>query len=363
MKIHQRKIVFIDENIPLLAASLKEYADVTTFSGRTLTNSELVSSQCEILFTRSQTKLNEDLLKNTKVMLAGTATSGTDHVDLEYLYKSGIQFIPSPGSNANSVAEYFVYSVLKWALENQFDLKRKIVGIIGFGNIGKIVAEYSQRLGMKVIINDPPLFDADYNFPEQFQYMELNEVIEKSDIITNHVPLNYNKKYPTFNLIDSYFINQIKPNSLFVHASRGKVVDEVSLKKRVINQEISLAIDVWQDEPNFDCELARMSILATPHIAGYSYEGKIRGSIILADKFEEYTKLKLDRSIFDEAMKYYQPLSKSKFKDHKLIFELLKQNRKLSSDSQNLLELCGSFNPKEGFDSLRKNYPKRHESL
>lgn len=358
-------VVFVDENIHLLGEVLAPYAEVISYKGRDLVNDDLKKSGCSILFIRSQTRINEDLLAGSAVRLVGTATSGTDHVDSEYLSSAGIEFISAPGSNANSVAEYVVYAALKWIDISSRNTSKQTAGVIGYGHIGKLAARYFNQMGMQVLINDPPLLEAGFYFPAEFIYSSKGEILSKADIVTNHVPLTHEGKHATLNLIDDSGINSIKEGSLFVHSSRGKVVNEAALKHRVLSGELYAAVDVWQNEPEFDTELADRSILATPHIAGYSFEGKIRGSKILAEAFAHRTKIDVDMSLIDEALSMYLNREIEKFDDLNALRHKLKHSRKLDEDTLELRELhLESIKLRHrGFDLLRKNYPKRHETI
>ncbi len=204
-----KQIILVDENIPLLAEALRPCGKITGYSGRELSKHELIKSSCSSLFVRSTTKIDSTLIEGTSVKFIGTATSGIDHVDVEYLKINNITFTFAPGSNANSVAEYVVYSILKWRSLIQSEIENKTIGIVGFGNIGKIVARYSNYMGMKILVNDPPLKDSGCDFPEYVEYTGLDELIARSDIITNHVPLTIVGSYPTHNLFNEQNIKLI----------------------------------------------------------------------------------------------------------------------------------------------------------
>ncbi|MDQ1265955.1 MAG: erythronate-4-phosphate dehydrogenase, partial [Bacteroidota bacterium] len=282
---------FIDSNIPLLAETLGSCVDICRFTGRGLSAKELIEGNCKYLFVRSTTKVNRELLDNTPVRFVGTATSGIDHIDSSFLESNRIAFADAPGSNANSVAEYVVFSILKWSLYKGIDLKGKSIGIIGYGNVGKIVGSYADNMKLKVFVNDPPLHDAGFEFPDYCKYSELSE-ISSCNIITNHVPLTNGGLYPTINLLDEKFITDMPNDSLFIHASRGGVADEDALLERMLKKEISGAIDVWYNEPLINSELAGLSIIATPHVAGYSRDGKLRGTLRMAQAFERHSGIK-----------------------------------------------------------------------
>jgi erythronate-4-phosphate dehydrogenase len=356
-------VIFTDENIPFLNKAFKNCGKVIGFIGRTLSNHDLIENKCRYLIVRSTIKVNEDLLRNTNVEFVGTTTSGSDHIDKEYLKQKGILFADAIGSNANSVAEYVIYSILKWLKLNKLTLMDKTIGIIGFGNVGQLVAKYSHYLGLNIFVNDPPLKDEKYSFPNFTHYEEIDEIIHNSDIVTNHVPITNLTIYPTVNLINSKRIKKIKLNSLFIHASRCGVVDEIELLKRIKNNELTAIVDVWKNEPDFNIELAKESLISTPHVAGHSYNGKLKGALMvgqfLIDKFD----LKPDLSDIYRELENYHPLLIEKFMDSDFLYESLFKSRLIDEDSKNLKELIilQSQQRQTGFDLLRKQYPIRWE--
>ena len=359
-----KHVIFVDENIPLLAEALRHCGVVTKYSGRKLSRHELIDSHCTALFIRSATKINSALIEGTSVKFIGTATSGIDHIDVEFLKKNNITFAYAPGSNANSVAEYVVYSILKWKNLIQSDIGNKLIGIVGHGNIGKIVAKYSNYMGLKILVNDPLLKNEGFKFPDYVEYAQLNELCEKADIITNHVPLTNDGIYRTHYLFNEQNIRLIKSGTLFIHTSRGAVVDEKSLLSKLDKDFIYTAIDVWENEPNINHELLNKTIIATPHIAGYSRDGKIRGTKMMADAFKEYSGLEPDITDINHELSLYNPLSIETFSDYDKLYSLLQYSREIDEDTKNLKEILNDNNSKvDVFDLLRKTYPLRREIL
>lgn len=357
--------ILIDENIPYLAEILKPYGSIELFSGRSLANQDLVKSCCKVLFVRSTTKVNFDLLNQSEVKFVGTATSGTDHIDIDYLKKSNIYFADANGSNSNSVAELVIYSLLKWlkiSKKNIFDL---IIGIIGFGNIGKLVAKYSSNLGLNILVNDPPLYEENFKFPSYVNYTDLPALIKNSDIVTNHVPLTKSTKYPTFQLFNKELLETLKEGALFIHTSRGMVVNEKHFLEVLANKKIYPVFDVWENEPLINKELASKCILATPHIGGYSKDGKLKGIKMMLEAFQSFLGEPIDMSKIQSELNSYKKLTASKFKDLNLIFHLLQENRKFDEDHNELIKTLPLPDEKRAnaFDLLRKNYPSRREVL
>ncbi|MDX9790978.1 MAG: 4-phosphoerythronate dehydrogenase [Candidatus Kapabacteria bacterium] len=358
-------IVFCDNNIPLFKESLPDSVEVHTFTGREITNQQLVESKCELLFTRSQTKINGDLLRNSNVKLVATATSGTDHADLDYLSSSGIIFRDAKGSNANSVAEYAVYSILKWAYDNQKDINELNVGIIGYGCIGRLLVSYCFALGMNVFVNDPPLFDRDFNFPDYATYTDLTNLIKNCDVISNHVPLCTIGNYPTYYLLNENNLKYVREGALIIHASRGSVIQESALIDLHEKKSIFTVIDVWENEPEYNDKLATLSMIATPHIAGHSYTGKLNGTKMMLNVFKEISGIEPNWDILENELSKSEFKTLSEFRTRKEIMEHLDRCRDIQSDSEIFKKLSNNkmeIRSRE-FDNYRKNYPVRHESL
>lgn len=357
--------IFVDGNIPFLQEVLKGCGQITVFNGRELNRELLIENNCKALFARTALKVNSDLLEGTNVEFAATATSGTDHFDLKYLDEKGIKFASALGSNANSVAEYVVYSLLAWSRTRNFNLKQKMIGIIGFGCVGKLVAKFAGQLGMKVLINDPPLKDSGFVFPDNVTYTDFDTIIKECDVITNHVPLTRTGIYSTYKLFTADKIDSIKTGALFVHASRGFVVDESELIKRVNNGDLTAVIDVWENEPSVDPLSVKSGMYSTPHVAGHSYHGKINGTVMAAKAFSLFSGKEIDLSLPLNELKTYKPINIEKYRDPEFIYNLLKVKRKIDDDSNKLKALADLPGEefKNGFELMRKNYPNREESL
>ena len=362
--MQNQKSVLIDENIPFLCEILSQKFNVVKFSGRDLDNHKLKNSNCFALFVRSTTKVNSELLTGTSVQFVATATSGSDHIDKEYLSKSNIIFADALGSNSNSVAEYVIYSILHAFQIRQEQVRGRTIGIIGFGNIGSKLAYYSNKLGLKILVNDPPLRDSEFQFPHYCEYCELDDLMENSDIISNHVPLTTDTKYPTIDLLNWSQLCNMKPDVLFVHSSRGKIVNEADLVEFIAqNPYTQTVIDVFDNEPLINTYLAEHSIISTPHIAGYSRNGKLNGVIMVLDKFEKFIKEKFDRDIIEKEFKLSS--FRGEFVTEDFIYQKIDEYRKISVDSDTFSEIF-ELDDKEKetqFDLQRKEYPIRFEYL
>ena len=356
----------IDENIPYAKEAIGNLGNSYILPGRKITNEFLVNNKINILFCRSQTKVNQNLCEDSDLKFIATATAGFDHFDINYLNNSNIPYFASPGCNAKSVAEYVVYGILKWALNRNVDLKNLKLGIVGYGNIGKILAKYGNWLGLKILVNDLPLKSKNYNFPEYCEYKELDDLIAESDIISNHVPLEKNSdNFPTYKLFNSNNLQFLKNEVLIIHALRGRVVDENALLEVIEKKNIISIIDVWEGEPNFNLELTKKSMIATPHIAGHSYNGKLNGTIQVLENFEKVFSIQTDKSIILKELDYYQPIEEQYYSDYHFMYDLIAKNRKIDEDDlkfKSLISLSLDERNKQ-FDLQRKNYPIRYEIL
>jgi erythronate-4-phosphate dehydrogenase len=249
---------------------------------RYLATSEISHStikDADVVLIRSETRVDRDLLEGTAVRFVGTATIGTDHVDLEYLRSRGIGFASAPGSNANSVAEYMVAALLEFARRKTIGLEGKTLGIVGVGNVGSKVLRNARALGMQVLLNDPPLADAS----RDRQFLPLDALMD-CDLITLHVPLTKEGPYPTHHLFDGRRLGRMKPGAVLINTSRGAVVNTEPLKSSLRSGRLGGAIlDVWEREPDIDADLLSLVDIGTAHVAGFSLDGKLNAARMLFD--------------------------------------------------------------------------------
>jgi erythronate-4-phosphate dehydrogenase len=276
--------IVADENIPLLKEFFSKVGDISVYPGRSL-NAELVAD-ADILLVRSVTPVDESLLSGSRVKFVGTTTIGLDHIDTAYLQRQGIGFCSAPGCNASAVMEYIV-SVLSVLSEQQgFRLHNKSVGIIGRGQIGSRLAAALAKMGVRFKANDPPREAAG-----ETELYSLEDVLA-CDIISVHVPLIEDGPWPTRNLIHDKHLKCLTANQILINTSRGHVIDEAALKRRLVEQKPpTIVLDVFRGEPVIDRELANLCQLATPHIAGYSLEGKTNGTEMVYQSLCRYSGL------------------------------------------------------------------------
>ena len=279
--------IVADDKIPFLRGVLEVHnCAVTYLPGGKISRSDL--GNADALIIRTRTRCDRELLEHTPVKFIATATIGFDHLDIDYLAQRGIVWCNAPGCNANSVTQYFCSAILNYAAENHWTLKGKTLGVVGVGNVGRKVAAAGRALGLKVLLNDPPRQQS-----EGGEYWtSLEEVLRKSDIISFHTPLIQGGKFNTFHLLNDENIRLLKPTALLLNSSRGEVVDNSSLLTTLNAGQISGAIlDVWEQEPAINPDLLGSLFFATPHIAGYSADGKRNGTGWSVKKLAEFFKL------------------------------------------------------------------------
>ena len=273
----------VDDAIPYLRGVLEPFGTVEYLPGKNITRQDLLETDAMIIRTR--TKCDNSLLAGTPVKFIASATIGTDHVDLEAMKRLGIHFVNAPGCNAMSVAQYFASVVINEARRTKSDLAEKTLGIIGVGHVGTKVESVARALGMNVLRNDPPRQKAE----GAHQFVPLETVLQEADYITLHVPLDQASEYRTYHLADEDFFNRLQKKPFFINASRGEVVDPNALKAALITHRISgAALDVWENEPEIDPALLNMVRYATPHIAGYSADGKANGTTMSIRALAEF---------------------------------------------------------------------------
>ena len=222
------------------------------------------------------------LLEGSPVRFVGSATIGTDHVDLAYLRDRGIAFAHAPGSNADSVVEYVLAALLAAYAERGEPLRGRTVGVVGCGHIGGRLAERLPHLGVRVLKNDPPLMGAAEATGQPHDFVPLDQVLAEADAVTLHPPLTHAGPHPTAHLVGERELAAMKADALLVNASRGAVVDNRALREALAARRIGGAVlDVWEGEPEPDPALLRLARTATPHVAGYSYDGKVQGTAML----------------------------------------------------------------------------------
>ncbi|GHE85819.1 4-phosphoerythronate dehydrogenase [Thalassotalea profundi] len=346
--------IFYDENMPYAADFFKDIGHLHPFAGRTLSAEAI--KEADVLLVRSITQVNKTLLeKNTRLKFVGTATIGVDHIDQAYLQQRGIGFSSSPGCNAISVAEYVLSSLVILAERYCLTLSEMTVGIVGAGNTGSRLSEKLDALGIKYLLCDPLLAEQS---SDKRIFSTLDEVLA-CDVISLHVPKTMTGEYATYHLLDHGRLSQLSDQQILINACRGEVIDNKALLAlKNSGREFKLVLDVWEDEPNILHELIPFCEISTAHIAGYSLEGKARGTEMLyqalCQQLEITPKKQLKNYLIEaniSGLTINQPFNEI------LLNQLVKLVYDVRRDDGIFRQQIFSH----GFDHIRKNYPARRE--
>ena len=267
--------IVVDDKIPYIRETICQLADEVVFlSGAAITADDV--KDADVLVVRTRTRCNQQLLEGSKVQLVVTATIGYDHIDTEWLESAGIRWTNCPGCNSGSVAQYVESTLLLLEQKKGLSLRQSTIGIVGCGHVGSKVKAVAERLGMRVLVCDPPLGN-----PE---FVSLDEIERNSDVITFHVPLTKEGDYATWHLADDDFFHRLSRVPYIINTSRGEVVDNKALLLAIEEGRVRDAIiDVWENEPHPDATLLDKVFIGTPHIAGYSADGKTNADNMVID--------------------------------------------------------------------------------
>ena len=352
--------IVADENIPLVREAFADLGNVVTLPGREMTPGTVHSA--DVLLVRSITRVDVNLLKGSRVRFVATATIGTDHVDLEYLARRGIGFAAAPGSNAESVAEYVTAALFHLSRKMGCSCDRHTVGIVGVGNVGSRVARNCGALGMKVLLNDPPK----QRETGSAEYLPIDALLE-ADVLTFHVPLTRDGADRTWHLADAGFIERMRHGSVLINTSRGAVVDGNALLDALEGRQLNAAVlDVWEGEPKVSAPLLEAAAIGTPHIAGYSYDGKIRGTEMIRDAACRF--FGIDSPWDPRDLMAPAPLQRLYIRTvgmsrHEIVAEAVTSCYDITRDDRmmrGMLTLAEAERPAQ-FDRLRRIYPVRRE--
>lgn len=352
--------ILFDENIPCGKDAFSTLGAVRSCPGRALGNEML--KDVDLLFVRSITNVNEQLLAGTRVSFVATATAGTDHVDAAYLERAGIAFSDALGSNANSVAEYVVAALMVLAGRHGITLRGKSIGIVGAGHVGSLVGKNARALGMRVLLNDPPRQRAEKDFPG----VSLDEALA-ADIVTLHVPLNKTGVDRTLHLLDEPRLRALNDGCILIQSCRGAVVDNAALTRVITSgKPLRRVLDVWEGEPEIDRELLGLADIGTPHIAGYSWASKINGTAMVYDaacRFlgvkQSWTPPLLPEGVTAPSV----DLSAHTHDADAAVRHAVQSVYRIEGDDQRMRAAAagGQTAPMHWFDRLRKEYPVRFE--
>lgn len=345
--------IIADDKIPFLKGVFEDKCEVEYFPGGEITAD--VVRNADALITRTRTVCDDKLLKGSKVKMIASATIGFDHIDTSWCMTNGIKWTNAPGCNAESVNQYIASVFAMLIIDKGWELKGKKIAIVGVGKVGSRVSALARMLGMEVFEVDPPRERVE----KDALFYKLNEIISDVDLITFHTPLTQSGADKTHHLCNSDLLSRVKSTAIIINTSRGEVVDGKALKNALQSEELEAAVlDVWEDEPNVDKQLLDLCWIATPHIAGYSLDGKANGTKMSVNAISKAFNLGLDNWI-------PQDLPKPKRKDIELDCRYLSNERALAEVFINTYPIKEDdirlrMNIK-GFEKQRGSYPIRRE--
>ena len=341
--------IHVDQNIPSGQCVFKPHGSVALFNGRHLSREEL--SNTDALIIRSVTKVDKSLLEGTPVRFVGTTTIGTDHVDQAYLKRAGIGFAFAPGCNSNSVGEYIISVLLNLSEIHGWDLTSKTLGIVGYGNVGRNVVGKASALGMRILVNDPPLKRSGNN---KTDFQSIDDIKKEADIISLHVPLVVDGSFKTFEMVNRSFLKNLRRIPYLINTCRGEVFEQTSVMEAFDKKWISgMALDVFPNEPRIDVPFCNKCDIISPHIAGYSHEGKLNGLKMIHQAFCMY---------FNHQNKWKSDLGTPKqLVSHGDLKKIVDQAYNVMEDHEQLKKALLADDIPYSFDQLRKYYRKRRE--
>jgi erythronate-4-phosphate dehydrogenase len=345
--------IVIDDKIPYIRGAFEPFAEMVYLPGSKTTPD--VVKDADAIVTRTRTKCNQELLEGSKVKFIATATIGFDHINTDYCKQAGIEWTNAPGCNAESVNQYIASALFSYSMKKRFDLKDKTIGIVGVGHVGSKVARLCETIGMKVLLNDPPRERAEA--PEQF--VSLEKIQNEADIITFHVPLNIKGEDATFHMVNEKFIRNLTKKPLLINSCRGEVFDTETIKKALKTGAVSGFIaDCWKNEPDIDLELLAMTDYGTPHIAGYSKDGKANGTQMSVQAISRFFNLGIDNwepENVELPEKTTIEIDGNQRREYSILAEAVLSTYDIENDDEALRE-----NP-QLFEKLRGDYPVRRE--
>jgi erythronate-4-phosphate dehydrogenase len=297
------------------------------------------------------------MLEGTKVKFIASATIGFDHIDVEYCDARHIVWTNAPGCNSASVQQYIGSALVELARKHKFSLRDRTLGVIGVGNVGKKVVKIAEYLGMRVLLNDPPRLRNE----GPCQFISLDGILREADIITFHVPLNREGIDKTYHMADKNFFERVLPGTIIMNSSRGEVVDNAVLREALKSGKIAGAVlDVWENEPEIDRELLKLVDIATPHIAGYSADGKANGTTMSIKSLSSFFDLGIDDWEPEEIplpVNTVIPVDSDGKENHQVLEEAISATYKILDDDKRLRASVETFEKQRGNYPLRREYP------
>ncbi|HTY36775.1 MAG TPA: 4-phosphoerythronate dehydrogenase PdxB [Bacteroidota bacterium] len=347
--------VVVDKKIPFIQGVLERHAEVMYLEGAEFTQRDV--RDADALIVRTRTTCNQQLLEGTKVRFIASATIGFDHIDTKYCESNGIFWTNAAGCNSSSVQQYVAAALFHMADKHRFELSRKTIGIVGVGNVGKKVATLCRSLGMNVLLNDPPRERSE----GMGAFVPLDVLIEQADIVTLHVPLNVDGPDKTLQLVDRDLLGKFRKHQILFNSSRGEVVDGDALKPVLKSKMIADSVlDVWEHEPEIDRELLGLVGIGTPHIAGYSADGKANGTAMSVQAFSRFFGLDLN-----DWYPHKVPMPAGTMLEvecegrslQSILADLVRRTYDLLTDDARLRISPGTFEKQRGEYPLRREFP------
>ena len=353
-------------NMPLVLEAFSTLGEATIHEGRAITAADV--RDADILALRSTTKVNRALLEGSRVRFVGTATIGTDHLDIAYLESRGIRWCYAPGCNANSVSEYVTAALLTVGERHRMTLEGKTIGIIGVGNVGSRVARKARALGLRVLLNDPPRERAEAGRLDATDtFVPLDRILAESDIITVHVPLTKSGPDRTLHLADAAFFARAKPGLIFLNAARGPIVDTPALVDAMeCGRVAQTVLDTWEGEPGYRTDLLARVDLGTPHIAGHSFEGRVMGTVMVYREACRHLGVPASWShepLMPPTLVPEVAVDARSRGDEAVLREVVRTLYDIEADDRRFRETAAGDDAAraKSFDRLRKEYPMRRE--
>ena len=345
--------LIIDDKIPYIRGAFEGVAEVVYLPG-SKTTPEIVRD-ADAIVTRTRTICNEKLLAGSLVKFIATATIGFDHIDTDYCEANGIQWTNAPGCNSKSVEQYIASTIMVLAEKNGWNLSEKTIGVVGVGNVGSKVARICEIFGMKVLLNDPPRERAEGS--EKFVSLEI--IQNEADIIALHVPLNMKGEDATYHLGNESFLNALKKKPVLINSCRGEVIENNAVKAALKSGQLSgFVCDCWENEPDLDLELLSLTEIATPHIAGYSKDGKATGTLMSVQAISKYFGLGLENwqpTGVEEPKEPVFEIDGAGLTEQQILSKAILHTYDIRNDDRDFRNNVAQF------EQLRGDYPTRRE--
>jgi erythronate-4-phosphate dehydrogenase len=345
--------IIADEDIPFLKGVLEPYAEIEYYHGNKITGRDIKNA--DALIVRTRTKCDRDLLHGSGVKFIASATIGFDHIDVDYCEDHNIIWTNAPGCNSSSVQQYIAAALVTLSHKYEFSLKNRTMGIVGVGHVGTKIVKLAEHLGITILMNDPPRMRNE----GLCGFVSLDGILRDCDIISFHVPLNMSGEDKTYHMIDEQLMNKLNPGTFIINTSRGEIADTRALKKAIQSGKVAgTVIDVWENEPGIDIDLLNSVDIATPHIAGYSADGKANGTSMSVQSLSKFFNLGLDNwspsgiPVPDNTL--IKPGNKSAPAEENIAGAII-STYNISADDRAL-----RLSP-ETFEKQRANYPLRRE--